>query len=353
MLTLSVFPQVWKSYSGSEVDIEQKLEAVDRGSESLTYCYITEASQVDVTLHAKGGNNCLLVSVGFPDRLFPDAPKPITSILVPSEDLVLHSHWRFPSYNTGSAQSWYFAKFWYRTCRKHHKTCNRKNPEGSGESQWYPTRLIKISRWTNNLRLVITETERPQSSYVTLSHCWGKADFIQLTQDTLDQFQKDIIFSDLPKTFQQAVGVARDLGLYYIWIDSLCIIQREETLEDWIREAPKMDQVYSNAVLNISATGARDSSQGLFFPRTADSMKLPEIRLDWSFKTKGSIRFTIMDYNYWKELVTDEPLIKRAWVVQERLLAPRVLHFGSVQLFWECHEGDASEDWPMSPPPVL
>ena len=51
--------------------------------------------------------------------------------------------------------------------------------------------------------------------------------------------------------------------------------------------------------------------------------------------------------------MVDEPLIRRAWVVQERLLAPRVLHFGSRQLFWECSEWDASEDYPMGIPPVL
>ena len=82
-------------------------------------------------------------------------------------------------------------------------------------------------------------------------------------------------------------------------------------------------------------------------------MDLQEIRLDWSFKLKNRIRFTIMDFDYWKHLVVDEPLIRRVRVVQERLLAPRVLHFGSRQLFWECSEWDASEDYPMGIPPVL
>ena len=51
--------------------------------------------------------------------------------------------------------------------------------------------------------------------------------------------------------------------------------------------------------------------------------------------------------------MVDEPLIRRAWVVQERLLAPRVLHFGSRQLFWECSGLEASEDFPVGIPPVL
>jgi hypothetical protein len=149
------------------------------------------------------------------------------------------------------------------------------------------------------------------------------------------------------------VVIMKRLELDYIWIDSLCIIQQEPLLEDWKREAPQMAKVYSNATINIAATGARDSSVGLFFPRGDPSRRLPEICLDWSFKVKSSCRYTMLDYNYWKHLVEDDPLLRRAWVVQERLLAPRVLHFGSNQLFWECKEGQICEDFPIGSPAVL
>lgn len=35
---------------------------------------------------------------------------------------------------------------------------------------------------------------------------------------------------------------------------------------------------------------------------------------------------------------SDHPLLKRAWVLQERLLSRRVLHFGRRELIWECME---------------
>jgi hypothetical protein len=41
--------------------------------------------------------------------------------------------------------------------------------------------------------------------------------------------------------------------------------------------------------------------------------------------------------------ITTAPLTRRAWVVQERLLAPRVLHLGSRQVYWECSEYEACE----------
>ncbi|MCJ1275164.1 hypothetical protein MMC21_002964 [Puttea exsequens] len=345
--------RIWSSLGDDADQRERSLKGLDLGDGPLTYCHITEASHVDSTLHARGGNNCLLVSVGFPETVFPNAPKPATFVLLPSEEMVVSTHWRLPSYSTNSGQSWYFATFWYEMCLKHHDSCNRKRQEQSDGRQWYPTRLIKISRWSNKLRLIVTENKQPDTPYLTISHCWGKADIIQLTQSSMLGFLEDIPYRKLPKTFQNAISVARSLGIYYIWIDSLCIIQREESLIDWKLEAPKMDKVYSHAVLNIAATGASDGSKGLFFPRRAETMEQREIRLDWSFKHKNSIRFTILDFDYWKHLVVDEPLIRRAWVVQERLLAPRVLHFGSRQLFWECSECDASEDFPLGLPFVL
>lgn len=339
--------RVWLSLGSDMRQRELLLEGIDPNVTPFTYCYIAEGSQVDNTLPT----NCILVSIGVPERSLPAAPNPETFILLPSRAVLPYTHWGLPSNSTNSAQSRYYAKFWYQNCIANHAQCNRKRLERGG--QWYPTRLLKLSRWTNKAQLVITAEERPNTPYVTLSHCWGKADFIQLTRSTFEEFRKDIPYGQLSKTFQDAVSVARNFGIYYIWIDSLCIIQQEESLEDWKLEAPKMDKIYSNAILNISATGAQDSSKGLFFPRQADSMLLPEIRLDWQHTFKISIRFTILDYDYWKNLAISQPLIRRAWVVQERLLARRVLHFGSNQLFWECAEQDASEHFPMGMPPPL
>jgi hypothetical protein len=48
----------------------------------------------------------------------------------------------------------------------------------------------------------------------------------------------------------------------------------------------------------------------------------------------------------WNKEVENAPLNKRGWVLQERLLAPRVLHFGAQQLYWECKEFAASETQP-------
>lgn len=237
----TICSRVWSSVGDDLDQRKHLLEALDLGDDILTYCYITETAQVDTDLWTRGRNNSILVSVGFPERVSPDASQPATFVLLPSQQTVVSTHWRLPSYSTGSAQSWYVAKFWYETYLKNHENCNRKRRDRCNGSQWYPTRLIKILRWSRKLRLVLTEKERPGVPYLTLSHCWGKAYFIQLTQSSLSDFQKNIPYSELPKTFRDAVSMAQSLRIYYIWIDSLCIIQRQESLTDWKLEAAEME----------------------------------------------------------------------------------------------------------------
>jgi len=42
--------------------------------------------------------------------------------------------------------------------------------------------------------------------------------------------------------------------------------------------------------------------------------------------------------------VLDSPLSNRGWILQERVLSPRILHFGKTQLFWECRAKCFAED---------
>ena len=68
---------------------------------------------------------------------------------------------------------------------------------------------------------------------------------------------------------------------------------------------------------------------------------------------KTTERFTLCDYKFWKSEVSNALVNKRAWVLQERFLAPRILHFGSRQLSWECCEKDAAEVYPDGLPLAL
>lgn len=234
-----------------------------------------------------------------------------------------------------------------------HDLCN---PHASSDP-WTPTRLLDLGNnndSSESIRLIITDpspnsgNELSLASYATLSHCWGTNEFLKLTKGTLDKLCNGFELKDMPKTFQEAIVVCRALQIRYIWIDSLCIIQDEDDLSDWTREASLMHKVYSRSHLNISASDARAGSQGLF--RTRNASVVEQMRIKATLLNDCGVLetkyYVIEDPVYWWAKVTDSYIHTRGWVFQERLMALRVLHFIRDQLAWECKEKSACEKYP-------
>ena len=171
---------------------------------------------------------------------------------------------------------------------------------------------------------------------------------LQLTGQNCSSLKKQISITQLPKTFADTVLVARCLGVQYIWIDCLCIMQDEK--QDWEAEAAKMSQVYANAYINVAATSSSNSSQGLFRGRHPLITKpcVAVIREGHSLIPAGS--YHCYDAAEWISQIRMGPLSRRAWVHQEWLLSPRIIHFAQDQLFWECRETYASESFPCGVP---
>lgn len=219
----------------------------------------------------------------------------------------------------------------------------------------------------------------------------GDIEFYHLTKDTLARFEDGIEIDKLPKTFHHAIDFACRLGVRYIWIDSLCILQ--DSTKDWLYQSAQMDQVYNNSLCNISATAARNSSKGLYVDRDSKQHWVDEValntdgvpgrppepkkkvsiqdiahrlpnahstnsnhvkktrqansdarsRLKVADAPKGVPKYTVLDLDFWETTVDQAPVNRRGWVLQERLIAPRVLHFCHDQIAWECWEKDAIE----------
>jgi hypothetical protein len=126
-----------------------------------------------------------------------------------------------------------------------------------------PTRLLDIGTHKTDVIRIIHGQER-RSEYATLSHCWGRGLHIQSIKSTIVAFTREFPWEELSKTFKDAVIIARGLGICYLWIDSLCIIHGD--YNDWERECPTA-KVYSQAIVNICASSAKDGNDGCFLPR--------------------------------------------------------------------------------------
>ena len=182
---------------------------------------------------------------------------------------------------------------------------------------------------------------------MTLSHCWGPKPPIRLTRANFESMKTRIRKGGLPRSFQHAIVVTGWFQCRYLWIDSLCIIQ--DSTEDWQNESGLMRHVYKNAWLNIAATGAADSSSGLFFDRKPSLVSTGTVSISWEGDLpKGMFYFFLRDF--WEDGVGRAPLNRRTWVVQERFLSRRNLHFGSKGIFFECHELEACETFPKRLP---
>lgn len=147
----------------------------------------------------------------------------------------------------------------------------------------------------------------------------------------------------MPQTFRDAVKITRRLGLKYLWIDSLCICQDDS--EDWAREAGRMADVYSNAYVVIAANHSSDSTGGCFHERAPRETAHLQIPIMGSKEYVHMTRLFPSDHNIAPDIsFSTEPLSQRGWVLQERTMAQRTLHYNDRQMYFECLDGMEAED---------
>ncbi|OAA64154.1 Heterokaryon incompatibility [Akanthomyces lecanii RCEF 1005] len=224
-------------------------------------------------------------------------------------------------------------------CDQEHDGCGAR-PVGPA-----PKRLLDLHSSTtenhNTIRLVELGNDS-REKYAALSYA-SESYISRLESDELVD-GANIPVDSLPKTFQDAILATRILGLQYLWIDSLCI---PGSVTGWQRSSAQAGAIYTNAYLTISATGANNALDGLFFPRVKP--KYARVPYRASDGTAGSVLVSSLPLV--KEVICtrymemkDEPISVGVWSFQERVLSQRVVHFASDQIYIECAQEFVSED---------
>lgn len=100
------------------------------------------------------------------------------------------------------------------------------------------------------------------SGYATLSYCWGTTmpPGSATTQDNIEKRSKRLEASSLPQTLRDSFRVIRQLGIRYLWVDALCIIQDDPN--DWATEAANMASIYDNCLVSIAVELGPDCTAG-------------------------------------------------------------------------------------------
>ncbi|KAI8654044.1 HET domain-containing protein [Fusarium sp. Ph1] len=222
-------------------------------------------------------------------------------------------------------------------------------------SSFFPTRVIDVDCGKTIVKVVegLKGEDYGQGKYIALSHCWGDPKHMttKLTMHTLKDYKSEIPVSSLPQTFKDTVEFTRNMGIRYLWIDSLCIIQpdKEKDTEkdrwlsdkDWMQESKRMCSVYENSYLTVAAASGSGCRDGLF--------RTPK-RAEVEGCTPNGNSYHLFAREVLGHYSSDFPLMKRGWVFQESLISPRTLYFGRQELLWQCREVSTCqctglEDW--------
>jgi len=214
---------------------------------------------------------------------------------------------------------------WLEDCLKSHDGCAKSvlSAHFNGQTS---ARFLRIEED----RLLLLGDISP-AQYVCLSHCWGGGEGILRTTESnfVEHSNGGIPMGSLPATSKDAVIICRLLKVSYLWIDSLCIVQDSD--EDWRSQSATMADIYANALLTVAASDSENATKGFF--RTADPDFLGE-------PLPGHSGVYVRMLNEWN---ITWPLLKRAWVFQELVLSPRIVHFGPNEVIWQCRHAVKSQ----------
>jgi hypothetical protein len=250
--------------------------------------------------------------------------------------------------HTGSSEALHLAFLWLKECTSRHERCARLT-----KPTWYPTRLLQVTDQT--VRLIDTAEKDLRGPYFTLSHRWGFVPpKLMLTPQSAESLRNGLDIFTLEHTFRDALVATRSLGVQLIWIDLFCIFQgpSDESQQDWAKESATMDRIYSGSFLNISAACTHDGSAGCF-TRTSTLVERPSLVRCWARYCGDEPSYYELTESHpymARDEITDfylrSPVFNRGWIVQERILAPRVLHFADRGMTWECYEGVGTQSRP-------
>jgi hypothetical protein len=214
---------------------------------------------------------------------------------------------------------------WIGECSGTHEGCT----DPMGEERLMPGRLVSVEKDIQLTKPVNTVR------FVALSYCWGTSDQPRTTKANVESRCRGFSTSDFPQTLQDAIFLTKRLGLSYIWIDCLCIVQDDE--QDWATESAKMADIYSRAYVVLAATQASDVAEGFLHTRKSSTSVFSNCGRKKSITVQAR-RLRNHERILPGSNLDQYPLSKRGWALQERLLATRIVHFLPDEAVFECRD---------------
>lgn len=213
------------------------------------------------------------------------------------------------------------AKTWLESC----SDSGQHDCDAESKSLEMPTRLLEIDMERKRVKLVGGETALTSAltrqagsgltrrPYALLSYCWGGDQIVKTIRPNLEKHGKGIPIESLSRSVRDATLVAAALGLEYIWVDALCIVQDDE--QEVNQEIAKMHQIFQGGYVTILAGTARSANEGFLQRRESG----PRFRLPLRFPDGEQGSVILQPQIDSRSLAKLDPIFDRGWIFQESM----------------------------------
>jgi len=235
-------------------------------------------------------------------------------------------------------------KSWLDTCDKdHHGKCKADIGNAAAFSRLVDeTYFGVIDVIDMQLKRLPKEHGKPPEKFVALSYVWGHhedttkvyATFKSNTTLHLKHGGLEPELEKLPKAIRNAFTLVQRLGLRYLWVDRLCIVQ--DSIRSWRLNAAAMNQIYGQAYLTICAADGSDADTGLL------AMESDEPSKQLTAVCPGGLQLLVSRTP--EAVIQNSNWNTRGWTFQERLLSQRCLIFAEGKVYFQCRTTGFSED---------
>lgn len=221
-------------------------------------------------------------------------------------------------------------KRWKECClRDHSGTCD----------QTFMTHHTQSLRFVDIFERRIVRLAPETVSWAALSYCWGGPQECALKTSNLLHYQRrgSLQRALLPQGIADAMTVSWALGLRYLWVDSLCIIQDDD--RDKLEFIAAMGTIYAHAAVTVVNAANEHVAVGMpGISRTRQTQQIHRMKNFWLVEALD------LPHRYFDGYLHNCTWNTRGWTFQEGLLSPRCLIIGKDQVYWQCKTASWCED---------
>lgn len=169
--------------------------------------------------------------------------------------------------------------------------------------------------------------------YVALSYVWGGASPPRLLKSQVEAFAVpgalEELVPSMPATIRDLFTFTKNMGLRYLWFDSLCLIQ--DDLRDLLRGIANMELVYESSYVTLIAADTESANTGI----PGISVLPREVRQDVQRLKPG---LAMMRVHSVDRHLRRSKWNTRGWTLQEYYLSRRTITFVNSQAYFRCRQ---------------